>query len=140
MSQALPYWDDAPQPQSPTRSHIYTEEEAQELVEKAYQEGWQQGMEDGYKLGKDKGYKEYKVQEEEEEAKKAKNQANQAAAIYQDTRDVPCIDPRVNTTPKMYAAAPKACASAKTTHNPNPNPTKSYLRCNQAPGITFSNP
>jgi flagellar biosynthesis/type III secretory pathway protein FliH len=48
MSQALPYWDNAPQPQSQLRSHLYTEEEAQELIEKAYQEGWQQGMEEGY--------------------------------------------------------------------------------------------
>ena len=59
MSQALPYWDDeAPQPQSQSPRQAYTEEEAQELVEKAYQDGWQQGMEEGYKLGKDKGYKE----------------------------------------------------------------------------------
>jgi flagellar biosynthesis/type III secretory pathway protein FliH len=80
LSQELPYWDDTPQPQSQSqsRSHFYTEEEAQELVEKAYQEGWQEGLEEGYKLGKDKGYKEHKVlQEEEEEAKKASNQAKE---------------------------------------------------------------
>ena len=61
MSQALPYWDDVPQlqPQPQSQSQTYTEEEAQELIEKAYHEGWQQGMEDGYKLGKDRGYKEY---------------------------------------------------------------------------------
>ena len=75
MSQPLPYWDDAPQPQSqsPQPQQYYTEEEAQELIEKAYQEGWQLGMEEGYKLGKDKGYKEYKVQIEEKEAEKTKN-------------------------------------------------------------------
>ena len=55
MSQALPYWDDAPQPQLQSQSpklqqKSYTEQEAQELVEKAYQEGWQQGIEEGYKL------------------------------------------------------------------------------------------
>ena len=62
-SEALPFWDDAPQQQPQTHLHsqpqhqIYTEEEAQELVEKAYHEGWQQGMEEGYRLWKDKGYK-----------------------------------------------------------------------------------
>jgi hypothetical protein len=39
-------------------------------------------MEEGYRLGKDKGYKEYKVQVEEEEAKKAKNQARKDITGY----------------------------------------------------------
>jgi hypothetical protein len=47
MSQALPYWDDALELhlhlQSPEPQQTYTKEEAQELVEMAYQEGWQQG-------------------------------------------------------------------------------------------------
>ena len=82
-SQALPYWDDAPQPHSHSHSpgsqqHVYTEEEIQELVEKAYHEGWQLGVEEGYKLGKDKRYKEYKVKEEEKEIKKTKNEATTA--------------------------------------------------------------
>jgi flagellar biosynthesis/type III secretory pathway protein FliH len=84
MSQVLPFWDDdVPQPQSQSPQQTYTKEEAQELVEMAYQEGWQQGMEEGYKLGKDKGYKEYKEVQEEEEAKKA-------AATYKDNQDTPC--------------------------------------------------
>jgi hypothetical protein len=84
MSHALPYWDDAPQPQSHSHSpkqeyQSYTEEEVQELVEKAFQDGWQEGMEEGYKLGKDKGYKEYKVQEKDTEAKRQANEANSAS-------------------------------------------------------------
>src|SRR5271168_1393638 len=60
MSHALPYWDDSPQLHSRLQSpepqqQMYTKEEAQELVEKAYQEGWQEGMEEGYKLERDKG-------------------------------------------------------------------------------------
>ena len=100
MSQALPYWDEEQQPhsQSQSHSHSYTVEEAQELVERAYQEGWQQGLEEGYKLGKDKGYKEQKAQEleEEEEARKAKNEANVAVTTYQDTRNTPSIVTMVN--------------------------------------------
>ena len=91
-SQALPYWDDAPelQPQSQSlaqQQQTYTKEEAQELIEMAFQEGWQQGMEEGYKLGKDKGHKEYKehkVQEEDEEVKKAKNEVKEVSVAYQD--------------------------------------------------------
>ena len=48
MSHMLPYWDDTPQQQSqsqPQHHKTYTEEEAQELVEKAYHKGWQQGIE-----------------------------------------------------------------------------------------------
>jgi hypothetical protein len=117
MSQVLPFWDDAPQLQSQSQSpqlqqQMYTEEEAQELIEKAYQDGWQQGMEEGYKLGKDKVYK---VQEEEEEARKAKNKTNEAAATYQDTQTTSCFDSRVNATPQTNAAVPKACTSTKTT-------------------------
>jgi hypothetical protein len=75
------------------------EEEAQELVEKAYQEGWQEGLEEGYKPGKDKGYKEHKVllQEEEEEAKKANNQAKEDTTSYQDTQNTTRIVFRVKT-------------------------------------------
>jgi hypothetical protein len=75
-SQALPYWDDeVPQPQS--QQHTFTREEAQELIEMAYQEGWQQGMEDGYKLGKDKESKEYYkvVQGRDTEAKRQADKA-----------------------------------------------------------------
>ena len=119
-SQALPYWDDdVPQPQSHSTQQTYTIEEAQDLVEMAFQEGWQQGMEEGYKLGKDKGYKEYKehkVQEEEGRPRKAKKQANEATDAYQDTLNTPSIVTRVNATTQMDPAAPKACASAKTTH------------------------
>jgi hypothetical protein len=96
MSQVLPYWDDdvpQPQPQSQSQSQssqqTYTTEEAQELVEKAFQEGWQQGMEEGYKLGKDKGYKEYKIVQEEEEAKKTKKRANEATTTAQDVCSTP---------------------------------------------------
>jgi hypothetical protein len=114
MSQAFPYWDDdIPQPQSQSQSQspqqTYTKEEAQELVEMAYQEGWQQGMEEGYKLGKDKGYKEYKEVQEEEEAKKA-------AATYKDNRDTPCIATKANATTQTGPTAPKACGNAKTMH------------------------
>ena len=105
------------QPQSHSQEHhIYTEEEAQELVEKAYQEGWQQGMEEGYKLGKDKGYKEYKEEKEEKEAKKAKDKANEVSSAYQDTQSTPRSISRVNSTPRTNSAASKACASTKTTH------------------------
>jgi hypothetical protein len=121
MSHMLPYWDDAlqPQPQSQSRSNIYTEEEVQEQVERAYQEGWQQGMEDGYKLGRDKGYKEYMVQQvqEEEEAKKAKKQANEGTTVCWDTQSTTNIISRVNASTQTVPAAPKACTSAKSTHN-----------------------
>ena len=122
MSHVLPYWDNAPQQQSPPCSHIYMEEEAQELVEKAYQEGWQQGMEEGYRLGKDKGYKEYKEQEEEQETKKAKKQANEAMDAYQNTQNTPRTIIRVNATTQMDSAAPKAFTSAKTMHTTTTSP------------------
>jgi flagellar biosynthesis/type III secretory pathway protein FliH len=108
MSQALPFWDDArPQQQSQTHSNIYMEEEAQELVEKAYQEGWQQGMEEGYKLGKEKGYKEYKVQEKEEAAKEVEEQANEVTVVCQGTQDAPRSISSINTTTQMDLAVPE---------------------------------
>ena len=116
-SQALPYWDDdVPQPQSHSTQQTYTIEEAQDLVEMAFQEGWQQGMEEGYKLGKDKGYKEYKehkVQEEEGRPRKAKKQANEATDAYQDTLNTPSIVTRVNATTQMDPAAPKPAQAPK---------------------------
>ena len=90
MSHALPYWDDMPQVQS--RSQIYSEEEVQEMVERAYREGWQEGVEEGYKLGKDKANKEYKdnkVLEEEEGHRNAENQANKDTSTYKDTQYTP---------------------------------------------------
>jgi hypothetical protein len=121
MSHALPHWDDAPQLHSRSQSpepqqQTYTKEEAQELVEKAYQEGWQEGMEEGYKLGRDKGYKEHKVQEEEEEAKKSKNRANKAIIIPQDTQNTHSNVTRVNATPETDPTTLKGCASINTTH------------------------
>jgi hypothetical protein len=127
LSQVFPYWDDdipqpQPQSQSPQPQQHYTEEEAQELVEKAYQEGWQQGMEEGYRLGKDKGYKEYKVQVEEEEAKKAKNQARKDVAGYLDTLDTPGNVTSIDATPQMDSAAPEARTSTRTTHTTSTPP------------------
>jgi len=117
MSQALPYWDDeAPQPQSQSPRQAYTEEEAQELVEKAYQDGWQQGMEEGYKLGKDKGYKECSKEYKEEEAKKSKNEEYELTTTPQDTQNTPSIIPRVDATPETDSTTLKACASSNTTH------------------------
>ena len=117
MSHALPYWDDEPQPQPQLRSRTYTEEEVQELVEGAYQEGWQEGVEEGYKLGKDKAHKEYKDSENKiEEAKNSKKKANDDTTAYQDTWNTPSIVPRVNATTQTNPATPTACACAKTTH------------------------
>src|ERR1700678_3132582 len=117
MSHILPYWDDKVlQPQSQSPRHTYTEEEAQELVEKAYQDGWQQGMEEGYKLGKDKGYKECSKEYKEEEAKKSKNEEYELTTTPQDTQNTPSIIPRVDATPETDSTTLKACASSNTTH------------------------
>ena len=139
MSQVLPYWDNTSQLQLPPHLHIYTEEEAQELVEKTYQEGWQQEMEEGYKLGKDKGYKEYKeykVQEEEEETKKAGNQENEATDAHQDTRNTPRIILRVNATTQTESAAPKACTSAKMTHTTTTPPNSIRMSTKHLESLT----
>ena len=104
LSHALPYWDDAPYPQLQSHSLIYTEDEVQELIDQAYQEGWQQGVEEGFKLRKDKGvgYKEHKesskAQEEEERPRKAKKQANEAPDTSQDTRST---STSMKTTPSI---------------------------------------
>ena len=144
MSQALPYWDDAPQPQSqsPQPQQYYTEEEAQELVEKAYQEGWQLGMEEGYKLGKDKGYKEYKVQIEENEAKKTKNRVSKAIAGYQDARDTLGNITSVDVTPEMDSAAPEACKSIRTTHTTttSPNSTTTTTKRSESSTVASRSP
>ena len=118
-SHELPYWDDTPQPQPQSRSNTYTEEEVQEQVERAYQEGWQQGMEDGYKLGRDKGNKEYKVQQEqgEEEVKRAKKRANEGITVLWDTQSTANIISRITTTTQTDPAAPKARTSTNSTHD-----------------------
>ena len=141
MSQVLPYLDNTSQPQLPPHSHIYTEEEAQELVEKAYQEGWQQGMEEGYKLGKDKGYKENKenkVQEEEEETKKARNQENEATGT-------PGHSEHPHNCPQSQCDHQNGVSSSKSLHKRqndayHHHSTKFYQNINQAPEITYSSP
>ena len=81
----------------------------------AFQEGWQQGMEDGYKLGKDKGHKELKLQEEEEE-KKPKTRASEATRVPQNTQNTHSNVTRSNANPETDPAAPKTCTSTKTMH------------------------
>ena len=58
------FWDDEDAPQSPKPIQIYREEEVQELVDNAYNKGWQEKMEEGYKLGKDRGNKEDKKEKQ----------------------------------------------------------------------------
>jgi len=138
MSQALPYWDDdilQPQPQSPKQWHpsrTYTEEEAQELIDMAYQEGWQQGLEEGYKLSKDKGYKEYKVQEKEEETKKAKNQADEATTSCQGICSTPTSS---DTSPSTNFGTPTV-EIAKIEQQEVPGGTK----CSFSPTTATSDP
>jgi hypothetical protein len=79
-------------------------------------------MEEGYRLGKDKGYKEYKVQVEEEEAE---NQARKDIAGYQNTLGTPGNVTSADVTSQTDSAAPEACASTKTSQTTHTTTTSS---------------